>query len=171
MPVPTLQTDRLVLRALHEGDLEEVTLHAGDFAVSKWLVPVAHPYTYADAQEFLAMDRAGEIGQLWVITLDTAFQGVISVGKELGYWLAQHAWGQGIATEAAQAALSNFFETQTLDTVHSSYFLGNERSARVLYKLGFREVGPSVQFSKARGQEVDARSVALSRQDWLRANG
>lgn len=166
MIAPHLSTARLTLRPLQQDDLAWVCEVAGDYGVSKWLVPVAHPYTMADAQEFLALDRAGDLGTLWVIETASGRAGVISIGKELGYWLAPSHWGQGIMTEAAVAAVAAHFEGCNDAEIRSSHFVGNEGSRRVLEKLGFIDVGGHIHFSKARQAEVPGRSMRLSRADW-----
>lgn len=170
MTVPTLRTTRLILRALNEGDLDDVVRYCSDYQVSRWLVPVAHPYSRADAEEFLAMDRAGEIGRLWMIIRDGALIGAVSTGKELGYWLAQQAWGQGVMTEAAAAAVDHTFENDDLSVMRSSHFAGNHGSRRVLEKLGFVDVGGHVHFSNARQANVPGRSMQLSRDSWAARN-
>jgi RimJ/RimL family protein N-acetyltransferase len=166
MTVPTLRTDRLVLRDFREADLDVVARYAGDYQVSRWLVPVPYPYSRQDAEDFLAMDRAGDIGWLWMIVFDDDLVGAVSTGKELGYWLAPHAWGQGIMTEAACAAVDQTFETSDMDIMKSSHFVGNHGSQRILQKLGFIDVGPHVHFSNARQANVPGRSMELPRTQW-----
>jgi RimJ/RimL family protein N-acetyltransferase len=166
MTVPTLRTTRLTLRDFREGDLDDVVRYAGNYDVSRWLVPVPHPYTRADAADFLAMDHAGEIGMLWMILCDGALIGAVSTGKELGYWLAEHAWGQGYMTEAAQRAVDHTFLTRDLDIMKSSHFVGNHGSRRILQKLGFTDVGAYVHFSNARQANVSGRSMELTRTVW-----
>lgn len=160
-----IATDRLMLRPLAEADLPWVCEACGDYAVSQWLVAVAHPYTLAHAQEFLAMDRAGDLGTLWVIERDGAPQGVISIGKELGYWLAPEAWGRGIMTEAGRAAVAAHFAGTEATEIASSHFEGNAASRRVLLKLGFVDVGANLHFSAARQADVPGRAMRLSRSD------
>lgn len=164
--VPTLHTARLVLRDLRPEDLHAVTELAGDYEVSKWLVPVPHPYSRADAEDFLRMDVAGEIGLLWVIVCDGAVIGAVSTGKELGYWLGRPFWGQGYMTEAARAAVDFSFASSETAEMKSSHFVGNHGSRRVLEKLGFTDVGRHVHFSKARQAEVSGRSMVLTRKVW-----
>ncbi|WP_108814306.1 GNAT family N-acetyltransferase [Loktanella sp. Alg231-35] len=166
MTVPTLRTTRLTLRDFREGDLDDVVRHVSNYDVSKWLVPVRHPYGHADAEEFLAMDRAGDIGLLWMILRDDALVGAVSTGKELGYWLAEPAWGQGYMTEAAQAAVDHTFQTDNLEVMKSSHFVGNHGSQRVLQKLGFADVGAHVHHSLARQADVPGRSMELTRNRW-----
>ncbi|KQB98002.1 hypothetical protein AL073_03595 [Loktanella sp. 1ANDIMAR09] len=165
--VPTLRSARLVLRDLRPDDLDAVTLLANDFEVSKWLVPVPFPYARADADDFLRMDITGELGLLWVILRDDVLIGVVSTGKELGYWLGQPFWGQGYMTEAAQAAVDHSFAASDMDKMHSSHFTENHGSRRVLEKLGFQDVGGHVHFSNARQADVPGRSMLLTRDRWV----
>ena len=60
---------------------------------------------------------------------------------EIGWTLARHAWGQGLATEAAQLALDDAFERVELDRVISIARHDNVRSRRVMEKLGMRRQG------------------------------
>ena len=164
--VPTLRTQRLLLRGLRESDLNDVVRYADDYEVSKWLVPVAHPYTHTHAQQFLQRNKAGEIGALWVMIQDGAFVGSISIGKELGYWLARPAWGQGLMTEAAQTVIAHHFDTTDTGTIYSSHFVENIGSKRVLEKCGFVAVGGHIHHSLARQADVPGRSMELSRARW-----
>ena len=166
MTVPTLRTERLILRALTEDDLDEVVRHAGDYEVSRWLVPVPHPYGRQDAEDFLAQDRAGKLGLLWMIIADDALMGAVSIGKELGYWLGRPFWGRGYMTEAAQAAVDHVFAVKDVPDIHSSHFFDNHGSRRVLEKLGFQDVGGHVHFSNARQADVPGRAMLLTRDRW-----
>jgi RimJ/RimL family protein N-acetyltransferase len=166
MTVPTSQTARLTLRALRQADLDDVVRYAGDYAVSKWLTRVPYPYTRSDAADFLAMDRAGEMGSLWMITTGGALIGAVSVGNELGYWLAPTAWGQGYMTEAAGAVVDAHFGSSDNDMICSSHFVENYGSKRVLEKIGFVDTGAHVHFSQARQENVPVRSMELTHSHW-----
>ena len=166
MTVPTFRTDRLTLRALREGDLQDVVRYAGDYEVSKWLTHVVHPYTMDDATAFLMRVKAGELGMLWVITDQVGFVGIISIGGELGYWSAPRVWGKGYMTEAGQAIVAHHFATSDDPLIKSSHFVANRGSRRVLQKLGFTDVGGKVHFSQARNADVDGRRMELARERW-----
>lgn len=56
---------------------------------------------------------------------------------DLGYRLLRRCWGQGYASEAAQASLRYGFETLRLPELHATVMQGNEASRRVVEKLGF----------------------------------
>ena len=57
---------------------------------------------------------------------------------EVGWRLARHAWGRGLATEGAIAALEYGFATLGLASVISIIDPANDRSVRVAEKLGMR---------------------------------
>jgi RimJ/RimL family protein N-acetyltransferase len=143
-----------------------VTALVGNYEVSKWLTLVPHPYIRSDAEDFLRLDCAGDIGHLWVIAHDGKLAGVVSVGNELGYWLGEPFWGHGFMTEAAQVVVDYCFASLDLAEIKSSHFVENAGSRRVLEKLGFQDVGAHIHFSRARQAEVPGRSMLLTRAVW-----
>ena len=58
---------------------------------------------------------------------------------EIGWRLARRFWGQGLATEAARAALDVGFNRLQLDEIVSFATAGNLRSQKVMQRLGMRE--------------------------------
>ncbi|MBI1417983.1 MAG: GNAT family N-acetyltransferase [Limimaricola sp.] len=166
---PEIVTERLRLRPLAEGDLPWIAAEAGRWDVARWLTRVPHPYTLQDAADFLAQVRAGSIGAVWVITEGNVPVGVVSVGAELGYWLSPSAWGRGVMSEAAGAAVAAAFADPSREEIASSHFDENDRSRRVLDKLGFVETGRHAHVSLARGGEVPGRTMRLTRTAWAMA--
>jgi len=57
---------------------------------------------------------------------------------EVGWRLARPAWGRGLATEGARAALAHAFRDLHLEAVISIIDPANARSVRVAEKLGMR---------------------------------
>lgn len=55
---------------------------------------------------------------------------------EIGWWLAQKYWGQGIATEAARVALHDAFERVHFPRLISVAYRENRPSIRIMEKLG-----------------------------------
>ncbi len=58
---------------------------------------------------------------------------------EIGWRLAAASWGKGYATEAATAVLDHAFDVVGLDDVVSFTYVGNDRSRRVMDKIGLTE--------------------------------
>ena len=56
---------------------------------------------------------------------------------EIGWWLARHCWGRGLATEAARAALQDALERVRLEKLISIAMPDNTASIGIMKKLGF----------------------------------
>ena len=138
-----IHTDRLVLRPAYIGDAGRV-VQIMEYDISKWLIPVPDPYTLTDAQDWLSSLRFERGRYVWAITLDGEVIGMIGIDPTLGYWIAKEHWGQGYVREAAHAVLSAYFHDPFADPIYSSYFIENERSARVLTRLGFSPMGKPI---------------------------
>jgi RimJ/RimL family protein N-acetyltransferase len=59
-----------------------------------------------------------------------------STAPEIGWWLARHWWGRGLATEAATAALGDAFGRVGLRRLISVAERENRASIRIMQKLG-----------------------------------
>jgi RimJ/RimL family protein N-acetyltransferase len=81
---------------------------------------------------------------------------------EIGWTLVRPAWGRGLATEGASAALDDAFRRLGLECVVSIARRDNRRSQRVMEKLGMRRQG------EARWRGSDMVWYALDRGAWLR---
>ncbi len=60
---------------------------------------------------------------------------------ETGYWVAPKYAGQGMATEAANAAIRYAFGHLGAKAISIGYFDRNEPSRRIVEKLGFQKLG------------------------------
>ncbi len=65
---------------------------------------------------------------------------------EIGWWLAPEYWEKGLATEAAIAAMSYGFEQLNLPRIVSIAQPSNQRSIRVMEKLGMHFEKMSTDF-------------------------
>lgn len=155
-----LLTDRLALRPLAAEDETACVAVLSDFEVVRWLAPVPWPYGAGDFRAFLADPVPAA---RWVICRDGAFLGMIGLQGQFGYWLARPAWGQGFASEAGRAVLAAHFADPKAGAVRAGYFEGNARSARVLAKLGFCEIGRSCLPSLALDTVLPHIELKLSR--------
>jgi len=91
----------------------------------------------------------------------------------LGYVFHPDYRGQGYATEACRAVLSNAFDRLRAQRVISGTAAADRPSCRLLERLGFQKAGESTaSFRNApdgRPIEFLAYSYALSREEWERA--
>ena len=76
---------------------------------------------------------------LWIPEFETHFSPFV----EIGWRLAAEHWGQGFASEGAQAALDYGFRARGLEEIVSMTTVGNHRSRRVMERLGMSHTKPT----------------------------
>ncbi|TKB71136.1 MAG: GNAT family N-acetyltransferase, partial [Mesorhizobium sp.] len=89
---PALATERLVMRAPRESDIEQLVALADNRHVAEMLARMPHPYGEAEARAFLAMTASRRAGIAYALTLagTETFVGCAGLnttdrGLELGY--------------------------------------------------------------------------------------
>lgn len=167
MTLPVLQGARLTLRCPQVRDAEDIAEGLNDLEVSRWLTVVPFPYGRDDALWFIGECRAGR-ERSWAITRtgEDRVLGMVGGRDSFGYWLRRDAWGQGMMTEAARLVLGHLFDQEAPDAIRSEYFLGNARSAALLYRLGFRDAGRRDLDCRATGRTMCSQQLELTRALW-----
>lgn len=145
-----LVTRRLVLRALTRGDAPELARLANNRAIAERLALLPHPYGLRDALDFIEDFSLRPSQRPYAITLREKFVGVVGLAfpegtaPELGYWLGEPYWGQGIATEAARALVDAALQSGQFERIAARALTENTASLHVLEKLGFKRIGEDV---------------------------
>lgn len=160
------RTERLTLRPLRESDCNAIQTLASDFEVARWLSSIPYPYPEDGAVQFFEQQKKAwadgtNYGIAMELTDTGAFLGILGVMREdpefweVGYWLGQPYWGQGYTTEALASLASWAFDTFCMAELRARYFQGNDASANVLRKCGFKENGNTVTvYAKSLDREV-----------------
>ena len=110
--------------------------------------PLPHPYPPDGAAKFIAharQARAQGSAYHFAILLSKRCVGVCGLknvdaasrSADVGYWLGRAYWGQGITTAAIRLLLETARMDLELRTLTAHTFEHNQRSVRVLEKLGF----------------------------------
>lgn len=175
MPMDAIETPRLRLRPLSPADAEDMVAGMGNFDVTRWLTAPPWPYGQAEAVAFLSSPAADEAQ---AIEIGGRLAGVVGRhpvregggGLELGYWLAEPFWGHGFMTEAAGAAVDDHFAHSDAP-LQSGYIVGNDRSAQVLTKLGFRRTEVIQREARPLGQVVPVQRMVLTAEDHVARKG
>jgi ribosomal-protein-alanine N-acetyltransferase len=90
----------------------------------------------------------------------------------LGYGLDERYTGQGLMTEALQAAITEMFSPRVnLHRIQAAYRPENRRSAAVLERLGFRVEGLALDYLYIDGAWRDHRIAALGNPRFVRPDG
>jgi RimJ/RimL family protein N-acetyltransferase len=100
----------------------------------------------------------------WVVELDGQVAGFASLrpvgqDRELMIAISERCWGRGVAFAAAHAALRHGFDVLKLDRILAGVDLPNERSHRLMARLGFAPTGET-DGPKYRARTYEARRLS-----------
>ncbi len=146
---PTLETERLVLRAWQESDADELYRHAKDPRIG----PIAgwEPHESVEYSRGIIHDVLSAPETYAVVLKETGLP-VGSVGllfgeasnvelgdneAEVGYWIGHAWWGHGLIPEAVREIQRHAFDDLGLQALWCAYYDGNLNSLRVQQKCGF----------------------------------
>ncbi len=178
---PPLVTPRLRLRPFALMDALVVQCLAGAKAVAATTLTIPHPYPDGAAAEWIgthAESWTSGQGAHYAVTDATsdAILGAVSLalapahaGAELGYWIAEPAWGRGYATEAATALCAYAFTVLSVYRIQARHFTGNPASGRVMQKLGMRHEGTLRAAVRKDGRFEDLALYAVLAPEWTLA--
>jgi RimJ/RimL family protein N-acetyltransferase len=151
------------LRDLDDDDLDAIFEMMRDRAAVEMAAFTAADPDDRDAfDEWMARHRAAPEVTMFVVTEDGGFAGTAAVfsvegDREVTYWIARHAWGRGVATEALRVLVSREPERPLFARVAAH----NAASAAVLAKVGFTEVSRDVEFAPGIGRDVEEIVMVL----------
>ena len=134
----------VVLRPIALSDVEALHAIFTEPGVRQYLfddILLTRGETQAHVEAALAHDA-------WVVMLGGQVMGFTSLrpvghDRELVIALSGRCWGRGVAFEASQAAMRHGFEVLKLDPILAAVDLPNERSHRLMVRLGFKPTGES----------------------------
>lgn len=152
MKLPTLYTERLIIRPLSVLDADDMY----EYAKTSYVGPMAGwpPHrslveTLNIIKNMMVIKSPYELGN-WAIVLkdNNKMIGTIELYNyysefkaELGYSINPAYWNKGYATEAAKEVIAFGFEYLSLKRIEAGTFLNNFQSQRVCEKLGFVKEG------------------------------
>jgi RimJ/RimL family protein N-acetyltransferase len=149
MPIPRLETGRLLLREWRDGDREPFAVLNADPRVMEHFpsrLTTSESDAFVDRMiERWAVDGFG----LWAVERPAdgrllgfaglaapTFEAHFTPAVEIGWRFAVKAWGHGYATEAARAAVRFAFEDLNLAEIVSFTVPANLRSRAVMERIG-----------------------------------
>ncbi|MET0813031.1 MAG: GNAT family N-acetyltransferase [Microbacterium sp.] len=145
------------LRDIDDDDLDAVFEMMRDAeAIALASFTPDDPDDRAAFDAWAARNRAADDVLYLIVTENGGFAGSIAAftldgDREVTYWLARHAWGRGIATEALRLLISREPERPLFARVAAH----NAGSIAVLEKNGFTEVSRDVAFAPGLGQDTE----------------
>ena len=166
-PLPVLQGERCVLRALVPGDAAALVAHADNPAVARNMFDgFPQPYDLAAATAWAAREaNSGDFGRIWAIVVDGGLVGCIGLvqakgwlrcNAELGYWIGETCWRRGIASDALRQVTDwAFAALPELTRLHADIFTSNEGSQAVARRCGYVREALLPQSAIKDGQVID----------------
>ena len=176
----TLENNRISLRPWAESDAPECYRYAQNPNVS--LHGGWPPHTSVEDSRIIIRDRLMKPEVYAIILKETGLPiGAVGLlqGKdrsltdkpdecEIGYWLGEPYWGQGITPEAVNLLLLHAFIDLGMKKIWSAYYDGNEQSKRVLEKCGFHYMRTIDKVDVPLLHEIRTGHVnCLSRDEWI----
>lgn len=180
---PPLETERLILRALTQNDLDFLFRHFSDPQIYRYLLDEDPVTTEAEAQEILDfylpqhnLPQLDKPYNRWLITRKQDRQPIGTCGfhkwqqrhhlAEIGYDLEVASWRQGYMREALRAVLQHGFEAMGLNRIEAQVYPENIASLRLLERLGFQKEGLRRQSLYQAGKYYDHWLLSLLKADW-----
>ncbi|MFI1396719.1 GNAT family N-acetyltransferase [Streptomyces sp. NPDC020681] len=169
-PDVSISTERLVLRPFEEADIPAYTEMMNDEMVTAW-TPVPHPFTTADAKEWvrriapakrtegrgIALAVTEFLTQRLVGTVHLQNTNWRTLATEAAYVTAPWARGEGYATESVLAVAQWLFRDQKFERLELRTAADNTASQQVAQKIGCISEGVLRNAWIARTQMNDGR--------------
>ncbi len=136
-----------IVRTFRDADARSIARYANNKKI--WLNlrdAFPHPYHIDDARAFIKLAKSIDPPTIFTIEKNNEALGAIGfqlgkdverISAEIGYWLAEPFWGQGIVTEVLGAVTSYAIEQFDLKRLFALPFEWNHPSFRVLEKAGY----------------------------------
>ncbi len=177
--IPTLETERLILRAMRQQDAEDMYEYASRAEVTEFLLWNEHK-SLAYTKEYLRyIESRYSVGDFydWAVTLKDGGKMIGTCGfakidtvnnsAELGYVLNPDYHKKGIAKEAAETVIRFGFESLGLNRIEARFMEGNTPSLRVMEKLGMSFEGFARESVFVKGSYKTVGKCALLSKNFL----
>jgi ribosomal-protein-alanine N-acetyltransferase len=175
--VPTLETDRLILRRWNCRDANQLYEYAKNPDVGPHAGWKPHSSVFESRMIICGLFRRN---MTWAIQEKETDIIVGSIGfeddkyrsgvnsREMGYSLSKDYWGRGYMTEAATRLISYAFEVLKLDILMIRTGDANIRSRRVIEKCGFEYEGTLRRAYRIYNGEIrEVRCYSMLREEYF----
>ncbi len=176
--MPTLETERLILRRMTLRDAQDIFAYSRDPEVARHVLWVAQK-SVSEAKDYcrfmLRKYRNDEPSSWGIIEKKTdTLVGTIgymdysedNASVEVGYSLAKWMWNGGYMTEALRRVIEYTFEAMDINRIEAQHELENPSSGRVMEKCGMQKEGVLRQRLYNKGKYVDVALYAMLREDY-----
>lgn len=144
------------LRPLEDDDVDAVFEMMRDREAVEMAAFVAEdPDDRAAFDAWLSRQRASADVTVLTVTEDGGFAGTaatfwVGEDREVSFWIARHAWGRGVATEALRLLVAR----EPIRPLYGRVAEHNAGSIAVFRRNGFTEVSRNTAFAPGVGRDV-----------------
>lgn len=171
--VPTLETERLIFRAVKRSDLNDIYEYSSNPKTSEFLLWEPHKtveYTREFIELVISRYKSGEYND-WALVHKETDKMIGTCGftridqqnsiVEIGYVISPKYWGQGLATEAATKIIEFAFEELQVNRIEAKFMFGNEASLAVMRNVGMKFEGyqRDAMFVKGKFRTIGVSSI------------
>ena len=177
--IPTLSTDRFILRKLSLDDTDDMYEYAKNADVTRYLTWSPHTnkaFTLEYLTYLQTRYRAGEFYD-WAIIYKASGKMIGTCGftkidckndiAEIGYVINPNYHGQGIATEVVGRVIKYGFENLMLNRIECRFIEGNDASRRVMEKNSMQFEGIMRGGMLIKGDYKNIGICAILRKDFF----
>ena len=166
------ETERLILRKLEMTDAEDLFEIFSNPEIVRYVTFRAH-HSIEETKAELANKLLHQRLMMWGIVEKTSQKviGMISLyvkadKGEFAWNLNQKFWGKGLMPEAAQTLVDFAFNELGLKVLTADHFAENQKSGRVMEKIGMKKRGQIYAYIKKLEKSVLCDYWALTLEDY-----
>jgi [ribosomal protein S5]-alanine N-acetyltransferase len=162
---------KVVLRKWKRSDADELAKIANNKNIADNLRDLfPHPYKKKNAREWIERVKHENPQTNFCVDVDGAVAGSIGFmlkedvyrkNVEIGYFIGEEFWGQGVATEAVRQLVDHIAKNFEAIRIYAEVFEHNKASMRALEKNGFHLEG-------IRKKSVIKNGVVMDDQVWVK---
>lgn len=164
------------LRPWLASDLSSLVKYANNWNIAKNMTDqFPFPYTESDGKKFIENANHNLPVHIYSIDINGEAAGGIGIhpkadihrkNAELGYWLAEPFWKNGIISTAVKQMVDFGFKTFDIDRIFARPFGSNIASQKVLEKNNFMLEGRFEKTLIKNGELTDELIYAIRRINW-----
>ncbi|MCH8332117.1 MAG: GNAT family N-acetyltransferase [Bacteroidetes bacterium] len=147
-----IKTRKFLLRHYQKGDEISLVKNINNEKIMKYTLRIPNPYKMSDANEWIHYNMEmltekdpSEINMAMIVEKEVVgglgFTNIDVHKAELGYWLAEGLWNQGLMTDAVKRMTKAGFKDLKFKRIYATVFPDNEASMKVLEKAGYEREG------------------------------
>lgn len=172
----------IALRQWCLDDANQLVSIADNPNVSRYLRNIfPNPYTLLDARQFIEFCLSNTKKDLFfAIEIDGKAAGGANIGfgsdvnekmADIGYWIGEAYWGQGIGPEAVNQLCQIAFKQNDIERVEAEIFSDNIKSRRVLEKCNFQLDGTLRNRVYKHGRFYDSQIYSVLKNEYSSIHG